>query len=645
MASNNIELSIKVNAETGQLEILGSKFEALNTKAKEASGSFLGLSGEAAKLAKQMLPFATGAGALLFFKSAVEGAEEQNESLRRLRFSLEASGQSWDKNKESIDQWANTIAASTRFSDGEALGTLDKMVRVTGSLAQAQSASQLAMGLSVQSGKDLGTSTQLVNDLLNGNERALIQVRREFGSFVEGATTAQEVLDILGEKLGKAAVEEDSLTRRSAELANNWSQLKDRIGNALIPAISSLLDFVLNFRRQVTELRIVVENEFTGILARIGGALTALGRLMSGDIGGARQAFSKISEQTLAIAAHMNDELRTLNQKAAVEDDALKRDRLIVKQRLTEEEIRAEREKNQKLADEETQRFQTWAQKREEQKQRVIQIEQEIASNITSINNQTLRQKEALLNQEIAARRQKINKEISDETIKRNLLIKLEQERIARSIQLTEADRLTKFNAALETVDLAAQTLGILNSLGDKHNAGEVNRAKAILGLEKAIAIARAIAAAMAAPPGVSQAIAAAQVALIAAQFAQQFRAIDQAQSAFKSGQSSVSVSSGLPGGGTLSQTFGGGGGSPTFIGGGGGGGGGGVVAAGGGSGQVQINLGGVNVNIDITRLSIDNVGTVMNEITERVRRGVVEGTQLALALKNSADKNANLAG
>jgi hypothetical protein len=401
----------------------------------------------------------------------------------------------------------------------------------------------------------------------------------------------------------------------------------------------------LNFRRQVTELRIVVENEFTGILARIGGALTALGRLMSGDIGGARQAFSKISEQTLAIAAHMNDELRTLNQKAAVEDDALKRDRLIVKQRLTEEEIRAEREKNQKLADEETQRFQTWAQKREEQKQRVIQIEQEIASNITSINNQTLRQKEALLNQEIAARRQKINKEISDETIKRNLLIKLEQERIARSIQLTEADRLTKFNAALETVDLAAQTLGILNSLGDKHNAGEVNRAKAILGLEKAIAIARAIAAAMAAPPGVSQAIAAAQVALIAAQFAQQFRAIDQAQSAFKSGQSSVSVSSGLPGGGTLSQTFGGGGGSPTFIGGGGGGGGGGVVAAGGGSGQVQINLGGVNVNIDITRLSIDNVGTVMNEITERVRRGVVEGTQLALALKNSADKNANLAG
>jgi hypothetical protein len=66
MASNNIELSIKVNAETGQLEVLGSKFEALNTKAKETSGSFLGLTGEAAKLAKSMLPFATGAGARSF---------------------------------------------------------------------------------------------------------------------------------------------------------------------------------------------------------------------------------------------------------------------------------------------------------------------------------------------------------------------------------------------------------------------------------------------------------------------------------------------------------------------------------------------------------------------------------------------------
>jgi len=60
--ANNIELSIKVNADTGQLEILGSKFDALASKTKKADESFSGLTGSALDLGKSMLPFASAAG-------------------------------------------------------------------------------------------------------------------------------------------------------------------------------------------------------------------------------------------------------------------------------------------------------------------------------------------------------------------------------------------------------------------------------------------------------------------------------------------------------------------------------------------------------------------------------------------------------
>ena len=613
MADNQkLTLTVQVNAETGQLEVLGSKMKDVGNTAKNAFAAFL--------------PAATAAGIIGFFASAVKGAEEQNQSMQRLKFTLQSTGQQWEKHAQQIDDWSKAIGRSTRFSDGEALQALDKLTRATGNVATAQQASQLAMGLAAKTGKDLAETTEFVNQLINKNERAVMMAHREYGVLAGNAHTAQEVLDSLSRTTGKAAFDEDNLTANTHKLANSFGQFKDTIGNAFAPAANFVIQVLTKMVQAFETLGTVIDGSILAIISglnRMGEAIKSAVHLDFSGVKAAMTAFGQDIENINAAVTAQQEENEHKKTDAAIKG-AEERIRVV------EFETEAER------------------QKREEQAAKIEQFEQESAQKIAAIGSDTLQKKNTMLNAEINSRKQKIAREITDETAKAKLLQKLDTEKFQRSAALNKAEQQLNLQKALDVVDINLQTLSILNSMGNQHNKAEVNRAKAILALEKSIAIARAIAAAMAAPPGVSQAIAAAQVGLIVAQFGQQMQAIDKAQSAFNSGQSSISISTPLDvgGGQTITDTFGGQGGggvTPVIVGQGGGGAG--IQSSGGGGGAgVIINVGGINVALAIESLAIDNVQVVMSKIYEAVRRGTVEGVQLAVALQNTANKNSGLA-
>lgn len=639
---NGIELNLRVNTETGQLEVLGAKFRKVGEDAKQAQGSFAKLGGEAGSLLKSFLPFATAGGIVAFFTSAIKGAEEQNESMRRLRGTVEATGQAWGNSQQAIQEWTTAIATATRFSGGDALAALDKLTRATGNLSQGQAAASLAMDLSVKTGKELSETTQLVNDLVNKNERAVKLASREYGVLTGNARDAQGMLDALRASAGGAAEAEQSLTKDSHQLANAFGDFKDTIGNAFAPAISAVMGVLTGAVRQIDKMGTAVATAAAIVGYSIAGLNEALERAFKFDFSGAKEALKGIGEDVKNLS--LGGEAM-LAESETRKTDIIKQhaaERIQVNHNLNDQELQALAEANQKAADAETERFQSWAAQREKQIQLADQFERQMDQNITSIGVQTLSKKQQLLDQEISARRAKINREVSDETMKRNLLIKLDQEKAARSTDLMRLENQVRMATALETVDIGLQTLGILNSLGESHGKGEVQRAKAILALEKSIAIARAIAAAMAAPPGVAQALAAAQVAFVVAQFAQQSRAIDQAASAQRSGAAVSSVTTDLPNGDTLTRSVG------DFTGGGGGGslggGGGSLGGGGGGGGGNVINVGGIVVNFDVDRLSVDNVDAIMDRMYEKVRQGTVEGVQLAVAMRNVGEKNSGLA-
>ena len=105
MADQKIELTVRVNSETGGIDILGSKLKTLGDTAKGTESSFLGLSGTFADLAKQFLPFVTVVGGATFAISKLTGfvtdsikeSESFRETITRMRSAIETTGGSWEK--------------------------------------------------------------------------------------------------------------------------------------------------------------------------------------------------------------------------------------------------------------------------------------------------------------------------------------------------------------------------------------------------------------------------------------------------------------------------------------------------------------------------------------------------------------------
>lgn len=522
MADQKIQLTVQVNSETGQLEVLGAKFDQVSAKAKQTKNVFSGLSGEAGSLIKSFLPFATAGGIIAFFTSAVKGAEEQNEAFRRLQFTIEGTGKSWEKSKQKVEQWTSAVAASTRFSDGEAIAALDKFTRVTGSLSQAQSASLLAMDLSVASGKDLSQTISLVTDLLNGNERALIEVRREYGEAAGSAKTTQEAIDLLSKKYEGAATKSKGLTDETAKLVNSFGQLKDTVGNAVAPALTWIVD--------KTKLIIEGYQKLGVVIAGIGAALTT-------NIGGpgSKAAMQSILDGTL-------EELDKFEAKKKAILAAGERERLLEAANAAAKHKADEDAKNAELL-----------LKKKQQQEAIYQQEQSLESKLAALDQDRLRGKLAALNVEYAAEQAK-NAKVARSKAELNVLNrKLDQIHNLQVKKATEEELFIKQQLAFDIANTAVQTLQTLNSLGQSGSAAEKVRARALLALQQAIAIGWAWVAAMKAAaetgnPALAYGLAAAQTALLTAQFAQGLKRIDQAAAAEQKGIAAIPVTAPVPG-------------------------------------------------------------------------------------------------
>ena len=643
--SGGVELNLRVNADTGQIDTLAPKFTKAAEGAKQAEDGFKTLGAEARSLMGALLPIATAAAVVQFFTDCVKGAEDQNEAMRRLQGTLEANGQAWTDGGAAIKQWAEAIASSTRFTENEALQSLDKLTRSTGSASQAQAAAKLAMDLSVSSGKSLGEMTDFVNNLINKQQRAIMEAHKEFGTYTEKAQTAQEVLDALAAKVGGAAEKEDSLTKKSKELGSAFEEFKVTIGNAFAPALADVLVGLTRIVKGLEEFAGIVKTTFDVAYQVITGYNAAVFQALTGHFQKSKQIMEQTSAEIKAITLAGIEDVKESEEKKDQIITTSGNTRVNVTKRITDAEAAANAAALDKMNSDDAKYYTELSHRMAESAQKAIALETQIQDATLKLGDQTYAKKKQVLDTEYAYKKSVINKEILDDETKEKVLADAAALHSAQVQALDKADMLLKLNQSLEIMDLATQTFATLNQMGDQHSQGEVNRAKAILGLEKSIAIARAISSAMAAPPGFAQAIAVAQVAMVTAQFAQQMGAIDQAQAQYKSSQSSSSASApvapdiSLPA--LTSSDIGTGVSAPAASSGGGvstGGGG------GGGSGTTNINVGGIVINFQPDKLSIDNVDIVMQKMYEKTRQATIEAVQLAVASSNLAAKNSTLA-
>ncbi|PYS91490.1 MAG: hypothetical protein DMF62_02445, partial [Acidobacteria bacterium] len=593
MAEKNLSINVRVNTETGQLEVLGAKLKGAAEEGEKSGKSFLGMSSATKELFGALGNVASVAGIIAFFKEAFNQAKQDEDALRRLQFAVEANGKSWATAQPQIEAWAERLQATTRFSDTDALEALGKLSKATKNTAEAQHATEVAMGLVVQAGMPMNEALDLMQGLMLGNERAISQARRELGNFTGGATNAQGILDNLSKSFGESARQEEGAAKASAQFKNAWDDFAKLVGQSLMPAFTGILNFLTMCMNQTEKVGTVV----SAVILAIVDSLQNMGKLMVDVMTGNFKALIQHTKEAGASMANIwdatADQFKEIEAKKTkvIEAEAAKKPKIHAQ--ASAQDLKAEAE----LAN------------------KILAIKLELTKKMDAIGIETYEKKLKMLEAEYEVERQKIIKEVEDKKKQVEILQQLDAWKAKQGAELARLEAVTKRDMLFDTVDTALQGLSIVNSMSEKDSQGQVNRAMLILALEKAIAIARILSSPTMAIPGVGQALGAAQIALIVAQFAAQTMAIKSAASQHKAIAPTTAITTTslteISPGNFLNQTtgdiggFGDSAGNQTA--------GGTIIigkpsasSAGGGTGQtINVNIPVINIRIDLETLEV----------------------------------------
>jgi len=202
------------------------------------------------------------AGVTAFLKSSVREAAEAEQIQNRLKFALENVGYQWEKVEGAIENYAEAVERSTRFSNDEAKKALSDMLMYTRDLEKAQKASTLAMDMSVRTGQDVASTTRLIGMALSGNVEMLGRYLPEFRNLDavlgENATAAEKAAyawNKLQEKFGGTAqADMNTYAGKTAALRNSIAKLQETIGNFLIPSLKDSVDWMRHFINEANRI-------------------------------------------------------------------------------------------------------------------------------------------------------------------------------------------------------------------------------------------------------------------------------------------------------------------------------------------------------------------------------------------------------
>lgn len=618
--SQKVQLDVEINAETGQLTLLGSTIEGVARKGETA---FQGLSGEASSLLKSLIGIGSAVGIITFFKTAVSEAEATNEALRRLRGTVEGTGQSFRDVLPDVQAWSSGIGALTRFSQTDALTTLDRLARSTRTVGEAQAASTLAMNLSVRTGKDLSVTTDIVNALITKQTRAVQEAHREFGNLAGSGATAQQILDNLSNSTRDAALNEDDLTKKLAQQRNAFSEFREEIGRAFIPVLEELAGAGTKTIKWIEALATAIARDGALLVSRWKETYDELVAITHGRLGEITDIHARAESERKVIWAEAEERGKEIYETGEqAKTDIVKKhgaERIRTTNELNAQEIAARAEAHQKL----------------------LELESELDQKIAQLTKGGLEQKLRALDSEVAAKRAQILKLNVLDTERRQALDRLNAYEKGQTEKLVRDETFLRAQLSNETVNTAISTLQTVNSLNESGSEAERIRAKALLVLQQAVAIgwvwvAAAKQSAETGNPALVSALAAAQTVAIVANTAKGIQQIDQAANQESAGISGVTINPSVPGitgGGSPSRSAG----STVSLGGSSSGGG-------GGGGGVTIYVGGVDLHLEIGNLDLANVREIARTLTDAARRGVIEAVQLAIQLNTTAGQKAGIA-
>jgi hypothetical protein len=450
---------------------------------------------------------------------------------------------------------------------------------------------------------------------------------------IKGAKDEGEVLQILIQHYIDAAEKEKSFTKETALLRNAWGDFEKTIGQAVIPTLVKLLETMNDGIKNLSTWKGFLKTaatetaEFTASLFVGKPAVDALGA-----------SLDKIQQTTFGD--------KVAEQSAKANDALVKKTGAKIDTRINADEIAAEEKAAREKADKARETWDKRVQREVEgnAKRQAAEMdadakleamEQDINLKMQGMGADTLDKKLKYIQAEADAEADAVRKSVASADMKKRAIDAINAKATAQKTEETKKQSKFETDTALQVAATSIEALQQINSMSELKSKNDARRAKMLLALEQAITIARVWREAAGTGPW-GLALAAAQTALVVAQFSAQSKAIDRAQREAGQGANTMTMNTTEIGGGTSIVTTNGN--IPVGVSTGTSG------APSGGGGITTINVGGVTVHFQTDHVDLSEVDAIARRLADYVLQGTVNGVQLALAVQNTADKNSGLA-
>ncbi len=169
---------------------------------------------------------------------------KQEEAEKRLQAVLAAHGVTNRAVTAAYIDMAAEIQRTTKYSDDMVISAQAVLTSMGVLPSRMRPAIEATAILATRTGS-LESAAQALGQALNGNYRALRQIVPAFKGAEEGALSANEIFRMIRETLGEQAqAEAEGYIGKLQKLRNAWDDLKETLGQYVIPKITELIELV-----------------------------------------------------------------------------------------------------------------------------------------------------------------------------------------------------------------------------------------------------------------------------------------------------------------------------------------------------------------------------------------------------------------
>lgn len=175
-----------------------------------------------------------------------EAAAEDEQAAASLATTLRNTTRATDAQVSSVEDWITATQNSTGVMDDALRPALDRLVRSTGDVGEAQDLLSLAMDISAGTGQDLQTVSQQLALAEDGRVRGLqslgIATRDASGETLSFDQIVANASETFG---GQMAASLDTTTGQLNIARANFESMKEEIGARLLPVMATVAQFIV----------------------------------------------------------------------------------------------------------------------------------------------------------------------------------------------------------------------------------------------------------------------------------------------------------------------------------------------------------------------------------------------------------------